>query len=51
MVVCGFFSFLGILASAVNGFIQNETKVHVYFSKSELKTVVGDVDSVQLILR
>lgn len=34
----------------MNGFIQNETKVHVHFSKSELKTVVGDVDTVQLIL-
>lgn len=46
-----FFPFLGILASTVNGFNQNETKVHIYFSKSDLKTVLGDVDSVQLILR
>uniref|UniRef100_K1QAH4 Cystinosin n=2 Tax=Magallana gigas TaxID=29159 RepID=K1QAH4_MAGGI len=28
----------------------NETKVHIHFSKSDLKTVLGDVDSVQLIL-
>lgn len=46
----GYIYIFSILASAVNGFIQNETKVHVHFSKSELKTVVGDVDSVQLIL-
>lgn len=45
-----FFPFLGILASTVNGFNQNETKVHIHFSKSDLKTVLGDVDSVQLIL-
>lgn len=34
----------------MNGFNQNETKVHIHFSKSDLKTVLGDVDSVQLIL-
>lgn len=46
----GYISFNGILASTVNGFNQNETKVHIHFSKSDLKTVLGDVDSVQLIL-
>ncbi|XP_061166220.1 cystinosin-like [Saccostrea echinata] len=29
---------------------QNETKVHLMFSKSELKTVVGDVKDLQLTL-
>lgn len=46
----GYIYIFSILASTVNGFNQNETKVHIHFSKSDLKTVLGDVDSVQLIL-
>lgn len=46
----GYIYIFSILASTVNGFNQNETKVHIHFSKSDLKTVLGDVDRVQLIL-
>lgn len=46
----GYIYIFSILASTVNGFNQNKTKVHIHFSKSDLKTVLGDVDSVQLIL-
>lgn len=46
----GYIYIFSILASTVNGFNQNETKVHIHFSKSDLKTVLGDADSVQLIL-
>ncbi|XP_022319379.2 cystinosin-like [Crassostrea virginica] len=38
------------LVYSVYGLAQNDTKVQLHFSKSDLKTVKGDVDSIQLIL-
>nr|XP_022319379.1 cystinosin-like [Crassostrea virginica] len=38
------------LVYSVYGLAQNDTKVQLRFSMSDLKTVKGDVDSIQLIL-